>query len=134
MGTFVRVVYYIAFVAILGGLFYLLGIRLYFRQKKIDAFERVEKFLLEQKERIGIEKKIKEDLMSKMAKDIKEIKVDVASINTSDAHLEENKQDQTQDIIKRTAAQMQRTTVVKTKVKPQDPIVERPDQESFVEE
>ena len=80
MGTFVKVLYYIAFIAVFGGAFYLGGNRCYNREKKINAFVRTEEFLLERKENIIIERKVKKELLHKMAVDIKGVKNDVSSI------------------------------------------------------
>jgi hypothetical protein len=47
MAVVVKFLYYLAFLVVFSVAFYLIGNRCYNRQKKIIAFERIEKFLLE---------------------------------------------------------------------------------------
>lgn len=90
LATVVKVLYYLAIIAINTGVSFLLGKRLYDRKKKIDAFEKTERFLLESKERVMIEKRLKDSILKKMAKDLKEIKVDLNTINVSSNDLNED--------------------------------------------
>ena len=83
LASVIKVLYYMAIIAFISGVSYLIGNRCYFRKKKIDAFERVERFLLETKERLMIENKLKETILMKMAKDLKEIKTEANIINVS---------------------------------------------------
>jgi hypothetical protein len=81
MTTFKKVLFYVFIVPLFGFLFYHWGRRCYDRQKKIRAFVEVERYLLDQKERIVIEKEMKKKLLKEMAKDIKGIKQEVTVIN-----------------------------------------------------